>query len=877
MIQKPYQTEALDWLESFFKRCKTSNNPRFAYEETTKEWRNVTLNYRPLPSLPQVPYVCLRIPTGGGKTLIGGLAIERANRSLLYTNYSVTLWLVPSEPIREQTLKALRTPSNRLHQAVFSALGDVTIMEIDEALRVKPHVLNASNVIIVATMQVFKQEDMTRLNVYKQNSDMQTHFEGITDPSIVGKQSFVDALRLRHPFVIVDEAHNQGTTLAFDTLARFEPCAILELTATPDRSIQPSNVLFSVGASVLQAADMIKMPLELVRRENWQDALRDAIACLNRLQAKADAERTATGEYIRPIMLLQAERHSSEHETLIPEKIKQSLIDDFGIPEGEIAIATGTTDEIAGEDVLSDKSRKRFIITIDKLREGWDCPFAYVLCSFRNTGSATAAEQVLGRILRMPNAQRKTHKELNEAYAFITSTDFQATVESLRDGLVRSGFERQETKDLIHAVENTDQEDLFTISTGLTFSAPELPDMKAIPAGIINKIEITPEAGTVTLKGSFTPKQAQAMEAAFQTSEGKEAFRKAISRLSSPQRVQQKTPSELGELFHVPLLALKQGDLWEPFEETHLLQGDWRLLDYPCELSESEFSRPQLTAQGGRFIVRDEKVRFEYLDNVESQLAMFDYHAEWDQLQLVKWLDRNIPDENILPDEKAAFLDKSISWLMANRDFAVDDLNYSKFRLRNALEAKIKSAKTLALQGIHQALLFDTENFSSGSHCEMVFEQGRYAYDQPYRGFVDLPKHFFPEIGNLKDDGEEFDCAVFLATQLEGVKYWVRNVERKPTSFSLQTGTDRFYPDFVCRLDHGRILAVEYKNSRDWDLPENEEKRRLGALWEMRSDGQCLFIMPRGKDFEAIRAKVKGCQASGAGGTEAELSNRLRT
>ena len=185
MILKPYQSEALDWLEAFFNRCKTSNSPRLAYEETTQEWCGVALRYRPLPTLPRVPYVCLRIPTGGGKTLIGGLAIERANRSLLFTNHSVTLWLVPSEPIREQTLKALRSPANLLHQAVFSALGEVTVMEIDEALRVKPHILNGSNALIVATMQAFKQEDMDRLSVYKQNSEMMPHFEDVTDPAVM--------------------------------------------------------------------------------------------------------------------------------------------------------------------------------------------------------------------------------------------------------------------------------------------------------------------------------------------------------------------------------------------------------------------------------------------------------------------------------------------------------------------------------------------------------------------------------------------------------------------------------------------------------------------------------------------------------------------
>jgi hypothetical protein len=58
MILKRYQEEALDCLEAFFKRCKTSSNPRFAYEETTKDWRGMALHYRPLPTLAHVPYIC---------------------------------------------------------------------------------------------------------------------------------------------------------------------------------------------------------------------------------------------------------------------------------------------------------------------------------------------------------------------------------------------------------------------------------------------------------------------------------------------------------------------------------------------------------------------------------------------------------------------------------------------------------------------------------------------------------------------------------------------------------------------------------------------------------------------------------------------------
>ena len=633
MTLKSYEAEALDWFEKFLKRCRESEQLRESYAQTTQEWRDLALIYRPLRTLETVPYVCIRIPTGGGKTLVAGMAIERVNRSFLQRPFSLTLWLVPSEPIREQTLKALRDRTSLLHQSVSSALGELTVLDIDEALRVTPHVLNGSNAIIVSTMQAFKQEETGRLSVYKQNGHLMEHFESISDPEVQGNGSLVDVLRLRNPFVIVDEAHNQGTPLAFETLARFQPCVILELTATPDRTWQPSNVLFSVSASVLHSEDMIKMPLTLVQRPNWLDALRDAIASLDRLNEIARGESRSGKPYLRPIMLLQAERRDAGHETLTPERVKKALQEDFSIPEREIAIATGTTDEISGKDILTEDCPVRFIITVDKLREGWDCPFAYVLCSLRNTSSATAAEQILGRILRQPYAQRKDHEELNQAYAYLTSANFAATVESLRDGLVQNGFERQEAKDLINIPDEGQSDELFSQHTSFTYSTPELPEPEAIPDNLAKKIEVTPENGSITLKGSFTEKQIQALQDVFHTPEGKQAVQNAVAKLKAPRKVPPKSPAEQGELFKVPKLQFRQGVLWEDFEETHLLQGDWNLLDYPCELT--AFHKVDQSPQGGLLYMEKEKVKFSFFKPGIAEPSLFEYKSDWDQVKLL--------------------------------------------------------------------------------------------------------------------------------------------------------------------------------------------------------------------------------------------------
>ena len=51
-----------------------------------------------------------------------------------------------------------------------------------------------------------------------------------------------------------------------------------------------------------------------------------------------------------------------------------------------------------------------------------------------------------------------------------------------------------------------------------------------------------------------------------------------------------------------------------------------------------------------------------------------------------------------------------------------------------------------------------------------------------------------------------------------------------------------------------RVLVVEYKGEHLF--AEAEEKRAVGAVWKGRSDGRCLFVIPEGKDLEAIRRKI---------------------
>lgn len=870
---KTYQVNLLEVFASYLSRCRELKSPSDAFSESTqKSALGLAQPYHPLPELDHVPYVCLRVPTGGGKTRIAGQSIKCVNEAFLATEHSLVLWLVPSDPIREQTLYALKSKGELLYQDMRDLFGAVNILDINEALHVQPATLNTGNTIIVATMQSFKRDTADGLRVYRQNGALMPHFEGVTAEQ-KGEHSLVDVIRLRRPYVIVDEAHNQGTKLAVDTLKRFNPSCILELTATPDRACQPSNVLRSVSAATLQSEDMLKLPLELAIHPEWRVSLTEAIARLRQLENEAEQEKQLTGEVIDPVvMLIQAERIAKEKETFTPEKVKQHLINDFNIPEHTIAIATGAVDELSGKK-LGDPDYPQFIITVDKLREGWDCPYAYILFSFRNTTSATAVEQVLGRVLRMPHVTRKQKEALNHSYAYVVSNELASTVQNLKDGLVQSGFERLEAKDLIVAQEDEPSRDLFSLPTDIVIPLPECDDVmsipdeeavSALPKALREKIEISPETGTLTVKNGATSRQLHQISDTFKQPKAAESVREKLDTALAIQAAppaREITPAERGVSAKIPLLGYKQYSFFDVFDETPLLDADWEISDFDYKLSNAEFSTDiEAMRRASLTISQLEKIECDVYDRLDSQLALFGKEQGWAATDLIYWLDTNLYFSYSERDVKVAWLNAALTYLMDEKGFSLDELAYRKFRLRGALQRKMVAGLVEAKQRVFDDLFSNEEKFGIQDEHSIVFEQGRYGYDSIYTGLIHLKNHFFAVIGNLKSTGEEFECAEYIAHQMQGVEWWVRNVEKKPTSFWLQTASDKFYPDFVVKLTSGATLAIEYKGqhlSVDKGNRDSIEKKRIGDLWAKRSNGTCGFVWVENRDWQPLIEAAK--------------------
>jgi len=860
---KEYQQRTLDTLKQYFTACSNLRDPGTAFYSLTKT------PYSPVKELPGLPYVCLRMPTGGGKTLVASHAVGLAANDFLQVDHALVLWLTPSNAIREQTIKALRDRSHPYRQALDTALQSVTILDIQEALSLRPSICDGSTIIIVATMQAFRVEDTEGRKVYEPSGELKTHFsnlpaaflpflETISDGTPI--PSLVNVFRLRNPIIIVDEAHNARTDLSFETLARFRPSCIIEFTATPAQKNKPSNVLHAVSAAELNAEEMIKLPIRLESRADWKELLSDALAVRTDLEKTALQEQQLTGEYIRPVMLLQAQPKRKDQETLTVDVVKDCLIEDHKIPEEQIAIATGDTKELADVDIGRPDCQIRFVITVNALREGWDCPFAYVLCSVAELRASTAVEQILGRIMRLPKAKRKKQLKLNQAYAFSASQNFVDAAKALEDALVENGFQRHEAQAFVTPVQYLLEEPVvFMGATSLEIS--EKPDLKELPKEVAGKVLFDEEKSVITFQGEMQESEKQALVKCFKTTAAKATVEKIYNASRGITVTKALSPAERGEKFSIPVLAIKQGDLFELFEETHFLDFPWKLSAYDPALTEKDF--PSERAEGAMGTIDiDEKgaIRVNYLDQVHTQLSFTGLDFAWSAESLILWLDKHIPHPDVVQSDAIGFLNGVLSHLLKNRNFQLENLVRDKYRLKAAIQEKIQQYRQAARAQAYQQLLLPENSTPIEVRPEVCFSfkpgAGEYPYNTVFRGSYNFKKHFYPKVGELNAEGEEFECAVFLDT-LPEVKFWVRNLERRQKhSFWLQTSSDRFYPDFVCALEDGRFLVVEYKGSDRWSNDDSQEKRMIGKLWEDRSNGQCLFIMPKGKDLQAIKAKL---------------------
>ena len=422
-----------------------------------------------------VPNVVLKVPTGGGKTWLAVTGVSRIMGRYLDRNTGFVLWIVPNEAIYSQTLKRLKDRQHPYRQALDrAAAGRVRILEKTDRLDARDVETNLC--VMLLMLQSSNRENQDSLKMFQDRGDVHGFFpaEGEQQahkaalertPNLSAyagmfpmvKDSLGNALRIIRPVVVLDEGHRAISDLAFKTLYGFNPCFVLELTATP-QDVQPkggktpkpgryANVLVEVTGRELDREGMIKMPLNLDPRQgnDWKATLNAALTKLNALDADARKLRSETNRYIRPIMLIQVERTGADQREsghIHAEDVKDWLLT-AGFDAAEIAIKTAQQNDLndpENQDLLSPTNRVRAIITKQALQEGWDCPFAYVLCGLAASTNLKAMTQLVGRILRQPQAMKTGIETLDECHVITHHAATADVVEAIKDGLEQDGL-----------------------------------------------------------------------------------------------------------------------------------------------------------------------------------------------------------------------------------------------------------------------------------------------------------------------------------------------------------------------------------------------------------------------------------------------------
>lgn len=849
--------------------------------------------YAVIPSWPEseaFPYVCLRVPTGGGKTIIASHAVGVAARAYLQTERAMVLWLAPSNTIVEQTLKALRDRRHPYRIALDDAFrGCVTVLSVDEALSVKPGTLDSDTTIIVATMQTFRVTKEEGRLVYRGNGELMDHFVNLSPSQLAlleqtdadGRavaeggtyaKSLANVFRLRMPLVIVDEAHNARSDLSYDTLQRFNPSGILEFTATPaahTKSKVGSNILYSVSAAELKAAEMIKMPIRLVERGNAREAISSAISKRAELERLAGEDEKVSGKYIRPMVLFQAESKREGEERITPDVLKAWLIKDYDVAENEVAIRTGEKDELP-EDPLARDCPLKYVITVNALREGWDCPYAYVLCSVANLSARGAVEQLLGRILRLPYAKAKQTDALNEAYAYVTSREFGVAAASIKDALVESGFERYEAE---AAVDDQGSGGgggsggagpLFGDPVAEVVTAkPSDTTIGGLPKEVREAVTFQTRADTKEIEivwsgGLLTTKQADALAAVFEKPED----RRAVAKVQRRTEGRPANPAAFGDPFRVPQLAVADPSVpkgWTLFDPTDA-EIAWTLEECDAALGEDALDPSTTTATGATIDVKAEgKLAVELLTRLAEQMQLRDLRGPKTPEAFIDWLDGEVKVPEATQPQKRAFLDRVFAHLHAKRGLTFETLLPLRWRLVAALDARIDAHRIRAQRATYRAVLFEDQGPRVECRPEVVFEFptkiGLYPAPSNYEGDLTLRNHYYSNIGGMEP--EEARCAAVIAGH-PNVAYWVRNLTSGLYAFRLPLADRGFYPDFVAKLKDGRIAVVEYKGAVYRTNDDSREKDLIGKLWAERSEGKCVFELVGKDDMQERLEKSLG-------------------
>lgn len=843
-----YQKQVIRDLSEYLNCVNRSTNLFSAWREY---WfaKDVAVGMGGVPSynnsIAKVPHVCMKVPTGGGKTFLACASIRRIFDALPTGKPQVVVWLVPSDSILSQTVRNLSDVNHhyrqRLDQEFSGRVGVYTKEMLLNGQNFSPDTVREMLTVCIMSYSSLridsKKKDVRK--VYQENGNLYRFAEFFKDTEALladtPDTALIQVLRHLEPVVVVDESHNAGSDLSVEMLNNLNPSFVLDLTATPRKN---SNILSYVDARALKKEHMVKLPVVVYNRTTRQSVIQDAIQLRGSLEQEAIAAEAAGDKYIRPIVLFQAQPRTGESsDTFV--KVK-SLLVEMGIPEEEIAVKTSNVDDLKGKDLMGRDCKIRYIITVNALKEGWDCPFAYILASLANRTSTVDVEQILGRILRQPYAVQHKSPLLNTSYVLTNSVDFHATLERIVGGLNKAGFSRKDYR------------------IGETAEVPQLP-----PEAEQMNIPLAPQAAEndgfedVNVQEVKTALEATAPENTAVSAMVQEAAAQAESYTAAANESDEGfIGGELGDM-------LKQNGM-QPYlkEEASALRIPQFFLRSVPDLFGDEFEllEPENLSEGFSLNGQDAQVRFEL---ATGEMYRFDVEEKGEAVPKYQRADSELSGfiRNRLaklPQEQKIqkCTDLICGRLNRNNRYAASEINAYVRRIVGGMTEDELSAMETAIP-TYAAKIQEKITGLEEQYRETQFyrwlDSGKIVCRDSYtlppvitpaETTDAIPKTLYEAEKDDMNNGEAELIDAVVA--LENVKWWHRIIERK--DFRLN-GFINHYPDFMVMTKSGKLVLIEYKGD-DRDNSDSERKLKLGRKWQAQcGENYRYFMVFKNREF----------------------------
>ena len=880
MELKSYQQQVINDLDLFLEYLQKQPTPALAFKNY---WEDKVGAYElkldgtysgmsPYKdNILQTPHVAIKVPTAGGKTFIACNAIHSIFSTYDSSRPKAVVWLVPWSNLLQQTASNLSDPTHPYRQKLNTLFNHSVEVYEKEALLQGAN-FNPTSVSEQLNIFVFNFSSL-RINskkkddrkIYQQNGALEAFRDIVVEQDLVlpdtDESALINIIRSLNPLVIVDESHNAESDLSVEMLQNLNPSFVLDLTATPKKN---SNIVSYVNAIELKKEHMVKLPVIVYNHSRKEEVINSALHLQRQLEQLAIQESLEGGKKIRPIILFQAQSNIKGSDNTTYQKIKEKLIE-LKIPEEQIKIKVSGLDELKGIDLMDENCPVRYIITVNALKEGWDCPFAYILASLADKSSAVEVEQILGRVLRQPYVLKHKEPLLNLSFVLTASAKFNETLDNIVKGLQDAGFSNKDyyAEEIItEEIPVTDKEALNRELFGGNEEVTTHFDDADITNINVDAISFDPTANEVVPIANTAISQItqKAIE------EGK-AFENRLTEDAGDSteyllREMGKEPKryKIVEHFHQVAENIALPQFYKKLEENILNQ---ELVFEELSQGEVFLNRDQLLST---FKLSTKNTEIDF-NSVSADVVKVDYDEKRKDAVISKF---SVQAKKILvdtivakPKEKQV---KDITSIMVNKignmtPIAEQEIKkyieriFSDFSTEEIIDAvnneynyiyKIK-AKILELANQHAK-----EEFKKLLDTNKIIVKPSFKFKDSLvhtKEGAMINKSLYEREGIMNN----FEQSLIMdVASLDNVLFWHRNSDNKDKGFYLNGFSNNHYPDFILYTEKGNIVLVETKGDF-LDNDDSKAKNILGKKWAEKSGENYKYFMV----FES--KNVDGC------------------